>query len=423
MSPHRRSQRPRHPPRQAIGGTQEDVRRHNLATLLGHVHDAGPLRRADLTGLMGLNRSTIAALVAELAALGAVREERPEGTQAGAGRPSLVVRPRTDRVQVLAADVGVGRVSVALVGLGGVVVARRSRRVDAPSPDAVVRLLTGAVRSLLADPAAGRQVVGLGVSVPGVIRQQDGNVRFAPNLAWVDVPLGDRLGERFPHLPVRVGNDADLGALAEHRRGAARGVDDVVFVAGEEGVGCGLILGGRPMLGAGGYAGELGHMTIRIDGRRCRCGARGCWETEIGAEAVRRALGRSEVLTADALGKILRRGDPDDLRSLAVVGESLGVGLANVVNLLNPRLVILGAMLAQLYPAVEATVREALDRAVLRAPGEQVRLTVPQLGADAVLLGAAELAWQDLLADPAGVLTASGAAGGTAAPVGTPEAG
>jgi hypothetical protein len=111
-------------PRQAIGGTQEDVRRHNLATMLGHLHVAGPLRRADLTGLMGLNRSTIAALVAELAALGAVREERPEGTQTGAGRPSLVVQPRASRVQVLAADVGVGRVSVALVGLGGIVVAR-----------------------------------------------------------------------------------------------------------------------------------------------------------------------------------------------------------------------------------------------------------------------------------------------------------
>ena len=408
---------PQSRPRQAIGGTQEDVRRHNLATMLGHLHVAGPLRRADLTGLMGLNRSTIAALVAELAALGAVREERPEGTQAGAGRPSLVVQPRASRVQVLAADVGVGRVSVALVGLGGVVVARRRRRFDAPSPDAVVRLLTGAVRSLLADPAAGRLVLGFGVSVPGVVRQQDGNVRFAPNLGWEDVPLGDLLSERLPQLPVRVGNDADLGALAEHRRGVARGVDDVVFVAGEEGVGCGLILGGRPMLGAGGYAGELGHMTIRQDGRRCRCGARGCWETEIGAEAVSRALGRDEIVTTEVLDDVLRRADPDDLAGLRVVGEALGVGLANVVNLLNPTLVILGAMLAKLYPAVEVPVRDALRRAVLRAPGEQVRLAVPELGADAVLLGAAELAWQDLLADPAGVLTSS--AGRSLAPDGT----
>jgi predicted NBD/HSP70 family sugar kinase len=376
-------------PRQAIGGTQEDVRRHNLATMLGHLHVAGPLRRADLTGLMGLNRSTIAALVAELAALGAVREERPEGTQTGAGRPSLVVQPRASRVQVLAADVGVGRVSVALVGLGGVVVARRRRRFDAPSPDAVVRLLTGAVRSLLADPADGRHVLGFGVSVPGVVRQEDGNVRFAPNLGWEDVPLGDLLSERLPQLPVRVGNDADLGALAEHRRGVARGVDDVVFVAGEEGVGCGLILGGRPMLGAGGYAGELGHMTIRPDGRRCRCGARGCWETEIGAEAISRALGRDDIVTSDGLDDVLRRADPADLAGLRVVGEALGVGLANVVNLLNPTLVILGAMLARLYPAVEVPVRDALRRAVLRAPGEQVRLAVPELGSDAVLLGAA----------------------------------
>jgi predicted NBD/HSP70 family sugar kinase len=404
-APHRR-------PRQAIGGTQEDVRRHNLATMLGHLHLAGPLRRADLTGLMGLNRSTIAALVAELSALGAVREERPEGTQSGAGRPSLVVQPRASRVQVLAADVGVGRVSVALVGLGGVVVARRRRRFESHDPDAVVRTVTAAVRSLLADPSAGRHVLGFGVSVPGVVRQEDGNVRFAPNLGWEDVPLGELLGERLPHLPVHVGNDADLGALAEHRRGVARGVDDVVFIAGEEGVGCGLILGGRPMLGAGGYAGELGHMTIRADGRLCRCGARGCWETEIGAEAVTRALRATETVTTERLDEILRRTDPADLAGLRVVGEALGVGLANVVNLLNPTLVILGAMLARLYPAVEVPVRDALRRAVLRAPGEQVRLAVPELGADAVLLGAAELAWQDLLADPAGVLTASHARSG-----------
>ena len=404
-APHRRH-------RQAIGGTQEDVRRHNLATMLGHLHVAGPLRRADLTGLMGLNRSTIAALVAELSALGAVREERPGGTQAGAGRPSLVVQTRASRVQVLAADVGVGRVSVALVGLGGVVVARRRRRFETPDPDAVVRLLTGAVRSLLTDPLAGRHVLGFGVSVPGVVRQEDGNVRFAPNLGWEDVPLGDLLCERLPHLPIRVGNDADLGALAEHRRGVARGVDDVVFIAGEEGVGCGLILGGRPMLGAGGYAGELGHMTIRADGRRCRCGARGCWETEIGAEAVTRALGRAETVTTEGLDEVLRRADPADLAGVRVVGVALGVGLANVVNLLNPTLVILGAMLARLYPVVETPVNDALRRAVLRAPGEQVRLAVPELGADAVLLGAAELAWQDLLADPAGVLTASRASSG-----------
>jgi predicted NBD/HSP70 family sugar kinase len=408
-------------PRQAIGGTQEDVRRHNLATMLGHLHVAGPLRRADLTGLMGLNRSTIAALVAELAALGAVREERPEGTQAGAGRPSLVVSPRASRVQVLAADVGIGRVSVALVGLGGVVVARRRREVGTPSPEAVVRTLAAAVRSLLEDPSAGRHVLGFGVSVPGVVRQEDGNVRFGPNLGWEDVPLGEMLAETLPHLTIRVGNDADLGALAEHRRGAARGVDDVVFVAGAEGVGCGLIFGGRPMLGAGGYAGELGHMTIRPDGRRCRCGARGCWETEIGAEAITRALGRGTTVTAEDLGEILRRADPEDLARLRVVGEALGVGLANVVNLLNPTLVILGATLAKLYPAVEVPVRDALRRAVLRAPGEQVRLAVPELGEDAVLLGAAELAWQDLLADPAAVLTAS--VGRTLGADGTSEAG
>jgi predicted NBD/HSP70 family sugar kinase len=398
------------PHRHAIGGTQEDVRRHNLATMLGHLHLAGPLRRTELAGLMGVNRSTIAALVSELTALGAVREERPEGGQSGAGRPSLVVQP-CQEVQVLAADVEVGRISVALVGLAGTVVARRHRRFDTPDPDAVVRLLTAAVRSLLADPAAGQRILGFGVSVPGAVRQRDGNVRFAPNLGWLDVALGDLLAARLPGLRVRVGNDADLGALAEHRRGVARGVDDVIFVAGAEGVGAGLISGGRPMLGAGGYAGELGHMRIRLDGRHCHCGARGCWETEIGAEAILVALGRQDApgSAADVIAEVLQRGDPAELGRLEPVGRALGLGLANAVNVLNPSLVILGTMLAQIYPVVADVARKTLYRTALQAPGEQVELAVPMLGADAVLMGAAEVAWQDLLADPSAVL-ADGAA-------------
>ncbi len=395
-----------------IGGAP-DVRRHNLSALLSHLHIGGPMRRAELTDLTGLNRSTIAGLVAELVTLGAVVQE--PGSPAGgrwptkAGRPSPVVRPCPETVQVLAADVAVGRISMALIGLGGSVVARRIRSVTDASPEAMAALLASTGQELIDSPNAGQHVVGLGVSVPGVIRGRDGNVRFAPNLGWEDAPFGElvtaALVARDLHtLPVRVGNDGDLGALAEHLRGAGRGVADLVFVEGEVGVGCGVIVGGRPLIGAGGYAGELGHMTIRPEGRRCRCGARGCWETEIGTEAMARALGLPDDTGDEEVVAQLRAGGPQRARQLHEVAHYLGIGLANIVNLLNPRLVILGGLLRDLYPLVADQVGEALAGAALRAPMEQVTLAVPLLGGDAVLVGAAEFAWEATLADPAAML-------------------
>jgi len=390
-------------PSAAKGGTQEDVRRHNLGTVLGHLHLSGPLTRAELTARMGLNRSTIAGLVTELGALGAVREERPGGSQPGAGRPSIVVRPAADDVQVVAADVGVDRVVVALVGLGGRIVARRRRRITNRSPAAVAALICRLVDAVLADPAAGDRIVGLGVSVPGAIRHADGCVRFAPNLGWVDAPFGELLARQLGDLPVRVGNDADLGILAEHRRGAARGFDDVVFVAGDVGVGGGLIVGGAPLVGAGGYAGELGHILVHPGGLPCRCGSQGCWETEIGAPAITRALGLDPVTTED-LVQAVRAATAAGSPALDEVARHIGLGLASIVNLVNPRLVIIGGLLREVYPSTAHLVRAALDSAALAAPSEQVTIVTPELGGDVFLVGAAELAWQDLLDDPAATL-------------------
>jgi predicted NBD/HSP70 family sugar kinase len=251
------------------------------------------------------------------------------------------------------------------------------------------------------------------VSVPGVIRHADGCVRFAPNLGWVDAPLGEMLDRHFGGLPVRVGNDADLGILAEHRRGVARGCDDVVFIAGEVGVGGGLIVGGVPLVGAGGYAGELGHILVHPGGRQCRCGAHGCWETEIGAPAIGRALGLGPVSTEElvrAVRACVATGQP----ALDEVGRQLGLGLASIVNLVNPQLVIMGGLLREVYPATADVVRATLDAAALSAPSEQVRLVTPQLGGDAVLVGASELAWEGLLDDPSATLRGVALRGGSA---------
>ncbi|MEO7745746.1 MAG: ROK family transcriptional regulator, partial [Actinomycetota bacterium] len=310
--------------RPGAGTNQEAVRRHNLGTVLAHLHHDGQLSRADLTARLGLNRSTIGALVGELVSLGLVVETAPSGGRSGAGRPSLDVRPNPAAAVVVAVEVGIDVLRGALVGLGGQVLVRASAPTP-PSrrPDLVAGAVVRLARRLVVSVPEGAVLLGLGVGVPGVVREPGGVVRFAPNLGWVDVPLSDLLLARMhADLRVTVGNDADLGALAEHTRGAAVGCDDIVFLAADAGVGGGVIVGGHPLHGVGGYAGELGHLMVNPRGRTCRCGSRGCWETEIGAEAISAAL-RVDSTDLDSLGERLRQVQRPSA-ALRSVGRYLG---------------------------------------------------------------------------------------------------
>ena len=176
----------------------------------------------------------------------------------------------------------------------------------------------------------------------------------------------------------------------------------MVYLSGEVGLGGGLIVDGRLMKGAGGYGGEVGHMVVNSRGRLCECGARGCWETEVGAQGARTACGMPDA-TIDEVLAAYAAGNRKAMAGINRVGRWLGVGVANLVNVLNPEVVVFGGVLRQLYPATEALVREALGLA-LTAPREQVRLALPALGGDSTLLGAAETAFSPLLADPLGAL-------------------
>nr|MCW2727171.1 sugar kinase [Aeromicrobium sp.] len=385
--------------RAGVGTNQEDVRRHNLGTVLGHVHRAERLSRAELTARMGLNRSTIAGLVTELESLGLAEQVKPSGARIGAGRPSVDVKARNG-AYVLAVDLRVDGLTVARVGLGGVVQSRATGPVPlGHDPHAISASVVELMRLVVKDVEPGSVLVGVGVGVPGIIRSEDGLVRLAPNLEWRDVPFAQILGERLGSIGVPVlGNDADLGALAEHLRGAGVGVEDLVYLSGEVGVGAGVIVSGHKLEGAGGYAGEIGHMPFLPNGKLCHCGARGCWETEIGAESIALAIGCPPERVG-ALGEYLegvREASPE----LRLVGQHLGRGIAGIVNLLNPRVIVLGGYLRSLFPLVQEDVDREIAVHALTAAHELVRVTLPGLGGDSVLHGAAELAFEPLLADP-----------------------
>lgn len=393
--------------RSGAGTNQEAVRRHNLGTLLGHVHLRGRVSRSDLTSSMGLNRSTIAGLVTELQGLGLAEQVRSEAVRNGAGRPSPDVVPTQDGAHVLAVDVRVDGLAVARVGLGGAILARATGPIPASrDPHTVADAVMAMLRLVVRDVAPGSALVGVGMAVPGVVRRSDGLVRLAPNLGWRDVPFSAIMSDRLGGIaPVDLGNDADLGAFSEHLRGAGVDVADLVYLSGEVGVGAGVIVDGHRLVGAGGYAGEIGHMSLDPAGRECHCGNRGCWETQIGAHAIAEAIG-CPVDRVGSLGEMLDglQHVDDDLRE---VGRLLGRGLASAVNLLNPRVVVLGGFLRSLYPLVQEEVDRMLHETALVAPRELVRIELPGLGADAVLVGAAETAFERLLADPVSCLAAA----------------
>ncbi len=389
-----------------IGQRSETVRRSNLSAIVRELHVRGSLSRSELVATTGLTRSAIRSLIGEFVSAGVMSEDRagPAGTP---GRPSSVVRLIPRSATVLAFEIAVDSLAAAVVGLGGEVQA--SIRVDRPrghsSVDDIVADLAELERRVLARTRPTEPVIGVGVAVVGVVRRLDGLVTMAPNLGWRDIPLGERLARGIRSRgPVAVGNEADLGVLAEHRRGAAVGADDVLFISGEVGVGGGIIVDGRPLTGAAGYGGEVGHMPLNPAGVPCRCGSTGCWETEVGEEALLVRAGRSRDGGRVEIAAVLQdaaAGAPAALAALDGVGRWLGRGLAGLVNVFDPELIVLGGLFGLIHPYVRATVDRELERLALPASRRLVRVVPARLGVDAALLGAAELALEPFLADPA----------------------
>jgi predicted NBD/HSP70 family sugar kinase len=388
-----------------IGQRSETVRRANLSAIVRELHLHGPLSRSELGLRTGLTRSAVRGLIGELVAGGLASEERsaPLGTP---GRPSPLVRPKADAAVALAFEITVDSLSMALVGFGGTV--HHRARVDRPRGHLSVEEIIGDLLEL-----GSRQVdvlrhrttlVGVGVAVAGIVRRRDGMVRLAPNLGWHDVPLGSRVATALElDAPVWVANEADVGGLAEYRRGAAAGADSVLYVTGEVGVGGVFIMDGRPFSGAAGYAGEIGHMPVNRTGSRCGCGSTGCWETEVGERAMLERAGYSADGGREAVSAVIqaaRRREPRAVAAMEHVATWLGIGLAGLVNIYNPAMVVLGGLFQRMHPLVAERMEQVLGEHALAASRESVTIVPGLLGVDAPLLGAAELALEPLLAHP-----------------------
>ncbi len=351
----------------------EHARSHNRSLVLQTLYSLGAQSRADVARETGLTRVTVSDLVADLLAEGLV-VELGQREDARPGKPATLIDIDRTGHHVVALDLSEHtRFRGAVLDLDGSTVARAEVALDGASGERAVELVTELLDGLLALTTS--PVLGIGVGSPGVVGP-NGVVHSAPNLGWTDLPLQERLQAAF-HLPVHVANDANVAVLAEH----AGAPGDLVLVKVGHGVGAGLIVGGRPVLGAGSAAGEIGHVVVGTDGGpRCACGKHGCLEAWL---AVPR-------LTAE----LERLGDADAAASareetLREAGRRLGIVLAPVVGALNLSEVVLSGPAELLDgPLLEAAVETVRNRTMTEHHRE-LRLRMTAHGQDIVLRGAA----------------------------------
>jgi len=387
---------------------QTTVRRANLGVVLQQIAGGEPRSRARVAADTGLTRGTVSSLVGELIELDLLRETGEDERSGRAGRPGQTLE-LGDRIVAIGLEVNVDYLAVCVEDLTGTI--RYERRVHTDnrrsSPGPVLnRLARMAEKALAAIEAENLVPVGAAVALPGLVEAQTGTLLRAPNLGWSEIPVADVIAARLPGLPVRVDNEANLAALAEHWQGVARDLENFVCVFGEVGVGGGIFIGGELFRGAHGYGGEFGHITVDPEGPLCKCGSAGCLETYVGLEALARRAGiavsgggRTRSVTRELVRRA-EQGDPAVLESLAEAGRYLGIGLASAVNLFDVGVVVLGGCLGPLAPWLAADVRRVLGERVLSAAWSGCEVRASEFGEGAAVRGAAALTLMSVLAEP-----------------------
>lgn len=382
-------------------GALRALRERNRAQVIDVLRRAGTASRADIARLTGLSRTTISSLVAELHRSGLITEAKAEAptVSAGRGRPGVLLALQPAAGAAIGIDFGHTHLRVAIADLSSRVLAERHRRIDV---DRAADVALEAAAELVAEvmTATGTdhsRVVGVGVGLPGPLDLVSGTVGSTVILpGWAGLHPAQELGERLS-LPIMVDNDANLGALAEYTVGAGRGVADIVYLKLASGIGAGLVLDGRLHRGVSGIAGEIGHVLSNPDGMVCRCGNRGCLETVAAGPALIELLRVShgkQLTTADLL-RLAEEGDVGVRRVFADAGRSVGRAVADLVNAVNPGLIIVGGELSAVGPPLLDSIRASIERYALPAAAAALEVVPGVLGDRAEVLGAVALVISD----------------------------
>jgi predicted NBD/HSP70 family sugar kinase len=391
--------------------TSRDIRVANRFEVLRRILADGPVARQEVAADTDLSLATVSNLVGELLQVGLLEEVGFQDS--GGGRPRALVAVHRPGGFLAGVDVAETYVHVELFDTGLQVLASVEEPLDPRQeshPPQIVAHIVSSLRSVTAQAEVGfDQLLGVGVSVPGQVDRDGGVSIFAPNWDWHDVPLRDQLAAHL-QVPLYLDNPLRAGVLAELWFGAGRGRDDVAVLTLGTGVGAGLAFRGQLYRGATNSSGEWGHTNLVMDGRPCRCGSRGCVEAYIGAPGIMAQLREiapdspllhpdDQTATIDALAAAHRSGDPV---AAAVVDETaryLAVAIADLINIVNPEVVVLSSWVAaKLGEPLLARARALLGRHALSRPLTHTEISLCQINGNPVSLGAATFALEGYLA-------------------------
>ena len=368
------------------------------------------ISRADLARRTSLSRSTVSAIVADLLGTSLVKEART-GVSNGGRRP-ILLQFQDQSSFIAGIELGATHVSCVLTDLRCNVLASWSA--PAPvrdEPEVALKKMTMAVHSVLeAGGVQPSQVLGIGVAVPSPVdRERPGELLPLILPKWEGRNIASHLEGSFKR-PVFVDNDANLGALAELWWGAGSSARDLAYIKVATGIGAGLIIDGRIFRGSGGIAGEVGHTSIDPNGPRCICGLRGCLTTFVGTPALLerakdtlRASGsnRPAPTSIDELVNAALEGEPSSVELMRYTGNKLGIGIANLLNLLNPKMVVLGGGIARAGDLVLDPIRETIHGLSLPASISDAEIRTTGLNEWGIAVGAATLVLEAALETPA----------------------
>ncbi|MEW9701100.1 ROK family protein [Paenibacillus sp. SI8] len=368
------------------------VKKINKSIVLHHIRTDSPISRARIAEITGLTKATVSSLVNELIESSLV-DEIGAGESSGGRKPMMLLFNGTAGYAI-GVDLGVHDILAVLTDLTGQVVEEYRVQHDNASLEQVIGLLKASIRELIhRAPESVYGIIGIGIGVPGIC-DENGNLLFAPNLGWENVPLQQQVEAEFD-IPVVIDNEANAGAVGEKQFGAGKDTANLVYVSIGIGIGAGIIIKGELYRGATGFSGEIGHISIQHDGPKCRCGSLGCWELYASEHALleqaRRELGSGAV----DLESLLRRADSGDHDVIALferLGYYLGVGVVNIINGFNPDFIILGGRLAGAEKWLMHPLLTLLEKRSLPHPRKQLNVQFSQLTDRSTVLGASSFA-------------------------------
>jgi predicted NBD/HSP70 family sugar kinase len=379
-------------------GSQQLLKDINRMALVRHLCANPGLSRADLATAVGLTKSTVSLLVRDLIAEGWLEEREVVATGDLGRRPTpLFIDPA--RLLLLGAEVGIDSARVVATSLTGEVKAHAVASHDAGkgAKACIASLATALLKLRRQFDETQHRIIGIGVGLPGGVDEAEGFLHFAPNLGWSEVPVGALLREKFAgtslaDVPLFVQNEADVAALGELEFHPSPLTDPLLYVSINQGVGAGVIVGGRLLTGHRGFAGEVGHIVLQLNGPQCSCGRRGCAEALIGPRAMLRAVQGGETQGVADIRTRLAAGHKAQAGAVRQAGEYLGVLLNNLAAAYDPACIVIGGAVVELGEAFLQPALQTLADYAAAAKLEPTPVRISTFGADAVAVGAAALA-------------------------------